>query len=145
MTRIVVGVDGSDNGAAALRWAIAEMRLRGDGGDVEALMAWHEPLAGGTVPTMVALDMEQLEASYRAHLDSVVGPVRESNPDVEIKAYLGRGSAAQVLLDAAEDADLLVVGSRGHGGFIGLLLGSVSHQVVSHAPCPVVVVPGPDT
>ncbi|MDZ7676073.1 MAG: universal stress protein [Acidimicrobiales bacterium] len=144
MGRIVVGVDGSENGTAALNWAIDEVRHRDGPAAVEVVMAWHEPVTGGTVPAMVAIDIEQFEASYREHLDSIVGPVREANPDVEIKAYLGRGSASQVLLDAADGADLLVVGSRGHGGFIGLLLGSVSNQVVNHASCPVVVVPAPD-
>jgi nucleotide-binding universal stress UspA family protein len=74
-------------------------------------------------------------------LDAIIADVA-SDSEVHVDATVAEGPAASVLVDAAEGADLLVVGSRGHGGFVGLLLGSVSQQCVTHAPCPVLVVRG---
>ena len=76
-------------------------------------------------------------------LDRALQEVAPEAEGVEIERRVTEGSAAAVLIEASRDADLLVVGSRGHGGFTGLRLGSVSRQCVSHASCPVVVVPGP--
>ncbi|WP_436793465.1 universal stress protein [Actinospongicola halichondriae] len=144
MGRIVVGVDGSENSAAALEWAIGEARVRG--ATVEAVLGWHEPIMGGTAAVMIPVDTREFEESYRAQLDKAVDAVVGGIGDlggVEIDRQLVHAPAARSLLDAAVDADLLVVGRRGHGGFLGLVLGSISQQVVWHAPCPVVVVPAP--
>jgi nucleotide-binding universal stress UspA family protein len=136
--RIVVGVDGSTGAAAALRWAVTEAAVRG--ASIEAVCAWHFPVPVGLpyadAQTLASVD---LETAARAELASAV----ESGPSsgVPIEQRVVFGHAAEQLLTAAEGADLLVVGSRGRGGFAGLLLGSVSRQCAEHARCPVVIVP----
>ena len=144
MTRIVVGIDGSENAAAALAWAVEEGRRRG--ATVEAVHAWQEPVVGGTAAGLVPvpIDTEAFEQGSRQQLDEAVEAVVEDGADVDVQRLLVHDSAARALLDRAAGADLLVVGRRGHGGFMGLLLGSVSQQIVWHAPCPVVVVPPGD-
>jgi len=140
--RIVVGVDGSDVSATALRWALEEARLRGAAVDV--VHAWHYPYVGGgdfTGMTMPAIDESQLVAAAHEVLDHAMSAAGPAPEGVAVERIVTCGGEAAVLLDAAEGADLLVVGSRGHGGFAGLLLGSVSQQCVHHSPCPVVVVP----
>lgn len=138
MTRIVVGVDGSDHARAALEWAVEEGGLRS--ATVEAVMTWHEPVMAGTWAAPVVIDVPSLEQSYRSRLDEIVDAVDASSLDAPIVRRLVHGGAAQSLIEAADDADLVVVGNRGRGGFAGLVLGSVSQQVASHASCPVVVV-----
>jgi nucleotide-binding universal stress UspA family protein len=141
--RILVGVDGSAGSVDALRWALDEARLRGAA--VEVVHAWQYPyvgeIAGMAAP---AAPLEALEASARAVLDETVEQAGGSATGLEMETSVVLGPAAPALLQRAEGADLLVVGSRGRGGFVGLLLGSVSQQCVQHAPCPVVVVPGAD-
>jgi nucleotide-binding universal stress UspA family protein len=139
---IVVGVDGSSHAQAALRFAVAEARLRG--ATVEAVMAWHLPYYGGVAGMPLPLDSEAIERSYRAELDRAVERVDTGGMATPIERRLVEGTPAGVLLDASTGASLLVVGSRGRGGFVGLLLGSVSHQVAAHAHCPVVIVPPTD-
>jgi nucleotide-binding universal stress UspA family protein len=139
MGRIVVGVDESDNARAALAWAMAEARLRDD--QLEAVTAWHEPYLGGTAMVPLPIDPDSLEESHRNRLEIIIAEVRGDDPGPAVEATLVRGTATAALLEVSKGADLLVVGSRGQGGFLGLLLGSVTQQVVSHAPCPVVVVP----
>jgi nucleotide-binding universal stress UspA family protein len=139
MGRIVVGVDGSENSLLALRWALEEADLRG--APLEAVIAWQLPYVGdvgfGLVP---GVSTSTLEESARETLEKALAAVC---PEDQVRARIERtvvaANAAAALLDAAKGADLLVVGSRGHGGFRGLLLGSVSTQCVHHAPCPVVV------
>ena len=139
--RIVVGVDGSINGGAALEFAVREAELRG--ATVDAVMVWHLPTGGGEVWSLpMPLDTGEMEESYRQRLDELISAVGSSS--VTINPVLVQGSPARSLIEAASDAALLVVGRRGHGGFLGLLVGSVSHQVSAHAPCPVVVVPHAD-
>jgi nucleotide-binding universal stress UspA family protein len=138
--RIVVGVDGSDGSLAALRWALAEAELRQ--AEVEAVFAWSYPYVGElTGMSMSMVDRDELEADAKA----VIAQAAAKLPADEIRAPLheviAEGSAAQVLTDLAQGADLLVVSSRGRGGLKGLLLGSVSQQVAHHAPCPVVIIP----
>jgi nucleotide-binding universal stress UspA family protein len=140
--RIVVGVDGSAGSLAALRWAVDEAARRGDG--VEAVHAWHEPYlvaAGGYALPVMAVD--DLRATAEGTLEGAVRDATAEHPDVPVERLVVEGRAATVLLDVATGADLLVVGSRGHGGFAGLLLGSVSQQCAHHAPCPLVIVPAP--
>jgi len=139
---IVVGVDGSEGSRTALRWAINEARLRG--ATVSAVAAWQFPTYAYTgvavAPPTVEMEQAAREALAEAVRDEVAAVAGEAS-DVEITEVVLEGPSAATLIEASRGADLLVVGSRGYGGFRGLLLGSVSHQVSSHAHCPVVVVP----
>ena len=140
MSTIVVGVDGSDGAQAALRFALDEARLRGAA--VRAVAAWHVPataFGGAYVPPTDGL-LDELEASTRQTLERVLSDAGD-HADVEVEPVVREGAPAHVLLEEASDAALLVVGTRGLGGFRGLLLGSVGQQCTHHAPCPVVVVP----
>jgi nucleotide-binding universal stress UspA family protein len=138
--RIVVGVDGSPAAADALTWAVRQGRLTG--ATVEAVAAWEYPAmyAGGfgsgyALPTDV-----DWAGEARKSLDQAVTAALSDEDLAVVEQRVVEGHPARVLLDAAAGATLLVVGSRGHGGFAGLLLGSVSEYLVAHAPCPVVVV-----
>jgi len=134
MAKIVVGVDGSEASRAAVRWAAAEAGLRGVA--LVAVEAWEfSPLIfAADVP--VALD--ELRDSVTAHLHSVV---TDEVPDgVEVVEMVVERAPVPALLGQCEADDILVVGSRGRGGFAGLLLGSVSQQLAQHAECPVVIV-----
>jgi nucleotide-binding universal stress UspA family protein len=138
---IVVGVDGSDGARAALAFALAEARLRGT--SVRAVAAWHVP-AAMTGPGFPAPDpalVGELEVEARRTLEQALDDAGDLAAGVEVETSVRPGAPARVLLDEAQDADLLVVGSRGLGGFRGLLLGSVGQQCAHHAPCPLVIVP----
>jgi nucleotide-binding universal stress UspA family protein len=123
MATIVVGIDGSEESKDALRFALEEAKLR-----------------------KVSLRVVHAEHHYAGEeervnwLDGIVREVVGESSGVEIEQSIVDGGAASVLVDAAAGADMLVVGSRGHGGFAGLLLGSVSQQVAHHASCPVAIV-----
>lgn len=139
--RIVAGVDGSAPSVAALRWAVRQAEL--SGGTVDAVIAWQYPIAAGGLgwaPTSGLDDTDYAELAAKA-LSAAVTDVSPP-PSVPVRQLVMDGNPAQVLLDAAKNADLLVVGSRGHGGFADALLGSVSGRCVHHATCPVVVVHG---
>ncbi|MFI0462804.1 MULTISPECIES: universal stress protein [Saccharopolyspora] len=135
--RIVVGVDGSDSSKCALRWALQQAAL--SGAAVHAITSWEFPAfyswEGGPMPPD---DFE--EAARKSLADTVDEIEHELSPAVPVQRELTHGHAAQTLLDASEGADLLVVGSRGHGSFYGALLGSVSQRCAQHAKCPVVIV-----
>lgn len=132
---LVVGVDGSEGSLRALRWALREARVHT--APVRAVLAWsYLDQSPGS------FDVAYGENDARARLDGALEAVAGEVGDVEVERVVVCDLPARALLANAGDADLLVVGSRGVGGFKGLLLGSVSHQVVQHAPCPVVVVPG---
>lgn len=139
---IIVGFDGSEHSRAALKWAIDEARQRH--GQLHLVTAWNKPpmawypavleTAAGEIAaedspqqTARALQDEALKSAEQAGI-TASGQLTETH------------SPASAILNAARDADLVVVGSRGHGGFPGLHLGSVSTQVVNHAPCPVLVI-----
>ena len=140
MSTIVVGVDGSEGGIAALRYALEEARLRGAA--VRVVSAWHAPAAAYEAVWVPApLDVTQFEAIGTDAAKVSIEAVAAESGGIEITTEVAQGQAGHVLLSAAEGADLLVVGSRGLGGFRGLLLGSVSQQCAHHAPCPVVIVP----
>jgi len=133
---IVVGVDGSEPARRALVWALAETRLRG--GRCLLIHAF-EYLPAATGAGSVAAE---LASAAHDVLEQELSFARDSGLSVDGRVMaLG---AAQALLDAAQDAELLVVGSRGRGGLASALLGSVSTAVVHHATCPVVVVPSRD-
>ena len=137
---IVVGIDGSDDSKRALAWALDEavvhkmslVLLHG----VELGLSVAEPYGGGYV-------LDQLQEAGRLALDEAEAVAKARG--VEVERRLETGTPAYALIEASKGAALLVVGSRGHGGFVGLLLGSVSATCVHHARCPVVVVPRPDS
>jgi nucleotide-binding universal stress UspA family protein len=134
--RVVVGVDGSDTAQRALNWALDEARRRQAA--VEVVHAWTLPLLA--VPTL-AYDYGPFDEAARSIVDGALDRADTSNLPVPVRRTIRTGSGGHVLVDAAKDADLVVVGSRGLGGFKGLLLGSVSHQITHHSSCPVVVIP----
>ncbi len=133
--RVVVGVDQSAHSRRALSWAVEEAELRG--ASLEVVHAWLAPLARYDGPGPVDLDLADRRG--QAILDKAMASIGISG--VEVTAMPVEGEPAPVLVRAAEGADLVVVGSRGHGGFTALLVGSVSQRCVESAPCPVVVVP----
>ncbi len=143
MPGIIVGLDGSDHSGRALEWAIREAGLRGA---ALTVLAVHEVASNHWTgnPEVYPADQPATEAVRRAAEDVVqkaVSQAGEPGPaSVTVRAV--SGLARQELVEASSDADLVVVGQRGGGGFARLLMGSVSSQVVHHAACPVVVVPG---
>ncbi len=134
---IVVGVDGSDSSKDALRWAAGQARLTG--ATLRAITAWSVPMMnyGAAMPGSIEADVSR---DCREALDQALADALGAAPSIKVAADVVEGHPADVLVRAAEEAELLVVGSRGHGAFKGMFLGSVSNHCVSHAPCPVVVV-----
>jgi nucleotide-binding universal stress UspA family protein len=140
--RIVAGVDGSPSSLAALRWAVRQAVLTG--GVVEAIMAWQYPVVAagyGWAPAAMVDDGNYQEISEKVLAEATSDGI-DPGDQALVRPRVVEGNASRVLLDAAADADLLVVGSRGHGGFTEALLGSVSQNCVHHARCPVVIVRG---
>jgi nucleotide-binding universal stress UspA family protein len=139
--RIVVGVDGSAGSKSALRWAMTQAKLTG--AKVEALTSWQDPVMWGYTYGVPALyEADDLAASAEKSLGETVAEVAgQLGQPVDVLTRVVQGHPAEVLIKAATGAGLLVVGSRGHGTFAGIMLGSVSQHCVQHAPCPVVVVP----
>ncbi|EST36450.1 universal stress protein [Streptomyces roseochromogenus] len=134
--RIVVGVDGSRSSYAALRWAVRYAGLVG--GTVDAVAVWELPgLYGWSAP---AVDMDVDEDETRQKVTRELTDVLGEDATDTVRTHVVHGNAADVLLRAAEGAEVLVVGSRGRGGFARALLGSVSQHVSQHASCPVVIV-----
>jgi nucleotide-binding universal stress UspA family protein len=140
--RVVVGIDGSPSSRAALRWAVGQAALTG--AVVEAVMAWEFPAAvvGYGWATTVALSAGQYEELAEKLVTEVISDDIDPSSSVQVITQVREGNAAQVLLDASVSANLLVIGSRGHGTFASALLGSVSMHCVHHATCPVVVIRG---
>lgn len=140
--RIVVGIDGSPSSVAALRWAIGQAAL--DGSTVEAITAWQIPAAMtgyGWAPVPVA-DCSDMELIAKRALEEAIVEAAGASSSPLVHGEIAQGLPAQVLIDASAGAALLVVGSRGHGGFAGALLGSVSQYCVHHAHCPVLIIRG---
>jgi nucleotide-binding universal stress UspA family protein len=140
--RIVVGLDGSPSSRAALRWAVRQAKLVN--GTVDAVIAWQIPMmlqSYGWAPVYVE-EAGNFEQDARKRLDAVIGEVVTPADGRRVRSLVIKGHPAEVLIDAAADADLLVVGSSGHGGFAEALLGSVSQHCVHHAPCPVLIMRG---
>jgi nucleotide-binding universal stress UspA family protein len=142
---IVVGIDGSEDSKDALRWAARQAELTAT--PVTAVMAWQLPVTFGTVWQMPATygrshDLSQVDFSADAKktLDAALEEVLGAGAHVPLTPQLVNGHPAPVLIEASRHAALLVVGRSGHGGFAGMLIGSVSQHCVSHAACPVVVV-----
>jgi nucleotide-binding universal stress UspA family protein len=131
--RIIVGVDGSEASIDAVRWAVGQAKLTGS--DLEVLTSWHFP---SQYAEWVADEIDW-DAQARALLEDSLATVHIEK-DMNVTRTARPGHPAAVLTEASSSADLLVVGSRGHDGFTGMLLGSVSTHVAAHAHCPVVVV-----
>lgn len=134
-SRIVVGVDGSEPARRALLWAADEARRRD--ATLEIVHCWHPRVRLPLGPVLVT-DRPSMEAAAHAVVASAMQAVNGRSPQAE--AILVDGPAASTLLGASAGAELVVVGTRGHGGFPGLLLGSVSTHVLHHAQCPAVIV-----
>jgi nucleotide-binding universal stress UspA family protein len=141
---IVVGIDHSAGAKAALRFALEEARLRR--ATLRVVHAWELGYIGATglegfLPA-VGGELEDLRQDAAAALDETLREIVADQGDIAIERRVDQGAPAAVLVEESHRADLLVVGSRGHGGFAQLLLGSVSQQCAQHASCPVVIVRG---
>ena len=134
--RIVVGVDGSEHSNASLRWAVEEAQAHG--AEIIAVFVWQMPFLG--MPG--AFDRDEMEELSKKFLNETLAQVlpQEQVPTTKLVAH---GDVSESLIEASKGADLLVLGSRGRGGFAGLMLGSVSSECVQHASCPVVVIKRP--
>ena len=132
--RIIVGVDGSKASVQALRFAHRQAALTG--AQLHAVTTWRYPFTGD-VPVG---DTPDWQRDAEAILDTALSAAIPAADLGAVTRHVSEGHPAAVLLEQAQDAEMLVVGSRGHGGFAGMLLGSVSQHVVAHSPCPVVVV-----
>jgi nucleotide-binding universal stress UspA family protein len=133
--RVVVGIDGSQASLDALAWAARQAGLTG--ARLEVLAAWEWPTSfGWAVPLPSDFDPE---AEVQSSLDDAVGTVRAAYPALAVDARVVHGHPAPILVEASKGADLLVVGSRGHGEFVGMLIGSVSEYCTTNAHCPVLV------
>ena len=140
--RIVVGVDGSPGSRNALMWAMNQARLTG--ATIEAVTAWQDPARYGTAYgwTSAAFEGDTYSTTMVKVLDDTIAEVSDQiGAPVTVLARVVQGHPVEALLEAAAGAQLLVVGSRGHGTLAGIMLGSVSQHCVQRAPCPVVVVP----
>ena len=137
---IVVGIDGSDGARRALAFAVEEALLRDS--DLRIVAAWHVPaqlFTAGVVTGQYGVDA--FETSMRTAAEKQVAETMTNREGLRYELAVLEGNAAVVLAEESERAELLVVGSRGHGGFSSLLLGSVSQQCAAHAVCPVAIVP----
>lgn len=132
--RVVVGIDGSEGSNHALEWAAAEAARRG------AVLEVHTSYD----PGYVFITANEVQQSMQRVLDEASQRISDLVPGVQLKGISHEGSAAKVLIESSKGADLLVVGSRGQGGFSGLLLGSVSQQCSLHSHCPIVIVQPPE-
>jgi nucleotide-binding universal stress UspA family protein len=135
--RIVVGVDGSAPSRAALAWAVGQAKLTG--AVVEVVTTWEFPATYGYPVASLEVSWEDLA---RQVARDAIAEVAGQAPPVPISCQVLEGTPARVLVKESAGADLLVVGSRGHGGFAGALLGSTGQHCVRHAACPVVVIRG---
>jgi nucleotide-binding universal stress UspA family protein len=139
--QIIVGVDGSESSRAALSFAHEEAAHHG--ASLTVLTTWHRPTLPMS-PPYGHLTEEGYEDvpknSALGVLEGLVASLEERTPAVDVTSAIEEGNPAEVLIERSKECDLLVVGSRGHGGFAGMLLGSVSQHLVAHAHCPVVVV-----
>ncbi len=139
MAEIVVGVDGSEHSVDALRWAAREAQLRGT--TLKVVASFATPIMSTGYEVAVP-DPSDLAAASNTMLGAAIDTIREEGAldGVDVVTEALEGHAGEQLIRLSADAELLVVGARGHGGFLGLLMGSVTTYVVNHALCPVVVV-----
>jgi nucleotide-binding universal stress UspA family protein len=137
---VVVGVDGSEGSVAALRWAVRYSAATGT--PVRAVLAWHYPTAAGQPPVGHAPEAvnKEVEGHEAAILREAIGKAAADTPGVEVHGVVRYGHPVEVLIEESSRADVLVVGRRGHEGYLAKHLGSVSLHCVNAAQCPVVVV-----
>ncbi|MEU5519956.1 universal stress protein [Streptomyces sp. NPDC047860] len=140
---LLLAVDGSPAGKAAVSFAFAEAALRG--APLVAMHVWNTwsettPYEGPADPLNVVVDLDRLEERHRRLLEDAVAPERAAHPGVAVELRLERARVRHALLEASRESQLVVTGTRGHGGFTGMLLGSVSQALLYHADCPVTVV-----
>jgi nucleotide-binding universal stress UspA family protein len=147
--RILVGVDGSEGSRRALAWAAADAAARG--GVIDAVTVCHgagDDMTENSVPYMTSHQMDRPAHAQadeaRQRLSDITVEIAADYPDVTIQPLVLQGEPAEILCRRAEDADLLVIGARGHGTFPALLLGSVASKCAHHSPGPVVIVPKQD-
>lgn len=133
---ILVGIDGSESSVAALKWAAGQARLTGC--SLEVVTAWQYPVTFGWAPAWPP-EFDPAKEAAEA-LDGIVADALGGEPRIDVRQIVVEGHPAQVLVEASDRAEHLVVGSRGHGAFTGMLLGSVSEHCASSASCPVTVV-----
>jgi nucleotide-binding universal stress UspA family protein len=141
---IAIGIDGFPIGEPALAFAFEEASMRG--ARLRAVHVWSDPGAtglGGKTP--LVYNPETVAAEHMRRLNDALTIWRDKYPDVEVDTEIVHGRPVRILAGVSARADLLVVGTRGHGGFAGLLLGSVSHGLLHHAHCPLAVVPSAHT
>jgi nucleotide-binding universal stress UspA family protein len=152
VTGVLVGIDESEGAVRALAWAVEEAALRRT--SLTALHVCWSPDSDGIQAAIVSEsvverlreELAAVEQEAQTTMQALVDRVTAQRPGaqpVDVRVLVRAGRPAAELLRAAGEADLVVVGDRGRGGFAHLLLGSVSHQLVHHAPCPVVVVRPP--
>ena len=141
---VVVGVDGSAESVAALRWAARYAAATG--ARVRAVLAWHYPGAAGGPAEGVTPEAIRAQTDEQMHqtLDEAIAKVYAGQEVPEVEKATSYGHPAQALIEQSREADLLVVGSHGHGAFTGMLVGSVSIHCVTGAHCPVVVIRSSD-
>jgi len=137
---VVAAVDGSEPSVAALRWAARWAELAG--GSLDAVMAWQYPadLTGYGYPPIATTDDVDYARMAEEVVADAIGRAVDRAATVPVRPVVAEGRPVDVLIEAAAGADLLVVGSRGHGGFARTLLGSLSRYCAEHAPCPVAVI-----
>ena len=133
--RIVVGIDGSSEGARALEWAITQAQQ--SGAVLDIVTAWMFPMAIGYAFTTT---VEEVRQQARSLVDHAISHVADVAPDVVVRGEATEQPPGPALVKASQGADLLIVGSRGMGGFEELLVGSVGHYCMRRAPCSAVIV-----
>ena len=134
MHKVVVGIDGSPSSLQAMEFAAQEATLRG--ASLQVTMTWDWPVAYARTPMLHESDPV---GGIRTEFETAVASLREAHPDLTIAAVFEHGHPVPALVEASKGADLLVVGNRGHGTALGILLGSVSQHCVKQAHCPVLV------
>jgi nucleotide-binding universal stress UspA family protein len=135
---VIVGVDGSDNSVAALRWAATYAALTG--ATIRAVTTWEFPLFADTSGMVTMPGPDFFISGAQATLDGAIEQA-EIGDDIKVVRVVVEGHPARVLLDRSADAALLVVGRRGHSGIVGAFTGSVANACANHAVVPVVIVP----
>ena len=137
--KVVVGTDGSEASFEAVKWAAHEAIAHN--AQLEVIHTWTIPAISDPMAMMpIQLPVEEFIKQAEAVSEHALRVARDAGA-TEVKGVVARGSAAEHLITASKSALMVVVGTRGHGGFVGLLLGSVAQQVATHSHCPVVVVP----